>query len=451
MRRQPQTTLTGGVIALLLITVAPLGGAEAQVEAVGRQLGEAGQALESAVLRGEMSEADAWARWYEVKEEILADAISSGAITDAELATLRRDLGKAELREKLETAGSEIKAAYNAGDMTEQEARDAWQAARDQQIADAVEDGTISADDAAAFQQDGGRSELEKRLDAAGEEIRLAAAAGELSEDEAWGAWYEARDTLLADAVETGEISEAEAETWLAEIHKAELNEKLKAAGERARVAAVNGDLTEEEAWASWHEDRDALIGDALAAGEISEDMADAYHSKLERMEVGQRLKSAVARDDLTSEEAAARWAEYEEQTGRTTPAPAADSEQVDDSVADDPAATDDPGTPAEQASASPADDDWARYTREFIVRYRLNEQQQERAWRFYRTARERRDATMQRLERIASEAARAGAERRVTEARQRMERDHARLFEGLKADLERLPTRSQRRATEQP
>lgn len=98
------------------------------------------------------------------------------------------------------------------------------------------------------------------------------------------------------------------------------------------------------------------------------------------------------------------------------------------------------------------ADDEWARYTREFIKKYVLTESQQHRAWQVYRDAARRRDRLKVRYgEQIAA------AERRVIasdtehsralleKARKRQGDAIDRLFEQFKRRLDRLPTAEQR------
>ncbi len=104
-------------------------------------------------------------------------------------------------------------------------------------------------------------------------------------------------------------------------------------------------------------------------------------------------------------------------------------------------------------AASAPADDAWARYVREFIRRYKLNDEQQQRAWLYYADAKQRDAFAQRRLERIVgSMRERVGSDRQRLEValrkpRARRQEDAARLFERLKKRLDRLPTRAQRRA----
>jgi len=103
--------------------------------------------------------------------------------------------------------------------------------------------------------------------------------------------------------------------------------------------------------------------------------------------------------------------------------------------------------------TAPKADDEWARYVRSFIAKYRLNDEQQQRAWLIYGDAKERDDVFDRRFER-QMETLRGKAEgskdgRTQAALRERTERhqlERERLFNQLKRRLERLPTRAQRK-----
>ncbi len=103
--------------------------------------------------------------------------------------------------------------------------------------------------------------------------------------------------------------------------------------------------------------------------------------------------------------------------------------------------------------SAPAADDAWARYVREFIRTYKLNDEQRQRAWLYYRDAKQRDAVAQRRLERVTqSIRQRAGddqgrAEAALRKPRRQRQQDADRLFERLKKRLDRLPTRAQRRA----
>ncbi|MBU0638410.1 MAG: hypothetical protein KKB50_06055 [Planctomycetes bacterium] len=98
-------------------------------------------------------------------------------------------------------------------------------------------------------------------------------------------------------------------------------------------------------------------------------------------------------------------------------------------------------------------DDPWARYVRSFIEKYKLNEAQQQTAWRIYESVKVRGDRLRQRfgeqrdaLRQKLTEAQDNG--RRAALAQQDAQQQAAldRLFEQMKRRLERLPTRAQRK-----
>jgi polyhydroxyalkanoate synthesis regulator phasin len=282
---------------------------------------------------------------------------------------------------------------------------------------------------------------INQQFEAAGMEIKAAVASGELPEAEAWSAWNAARQEIISGAVEAGEISEEEATAFRHKIQKAELGERLGAAGERIKTAAENGEMTEEEAWAEWQATKEELITGAVDSGEITSADANAFHRELEKAEVGERLKAAVAKGQMTEEEAWARWAEINKE------ARSANGDKDPEDAASDSRVNPNPmGIPDD---ADMADDEWACYVRAFIARYHLTDDQQRQAWRFYqiyRDARDRAEKSASRLERDFGDQDDPQAQARRKSVRERAERDRKRLFERLKARLEKLPTRAQRR-----
>jgi hypothetical protein len=105
-------------------------------------------------------------------------------------------------------------------------------------------------------------------------------------------------------------------------------------------------------------------------------------------------------------------------------------------------------------APAPEAEDEWSGYTRAFIQKYKLNDQQQQQAWRVYREAKERGDRTRQRFApqieaartRAQANTADAAAAKSSLELEQKQSAALNRAFEGMKDRLERIPTRAQRR-----
>ena len=116
-------------------------------------------------------------------------------------------------------------------------------------------------------------------------------------------------------------------------------------------------------------------------------------------------------------------------------------------------------GPPADRPDRKPTptgekqqDDEWTRYVKEFIAKYKLNDEQQQRAWLFHVDAKKRGDATRARFDRLTADLKGAEdprAKERLKDYTEQQAGDLNRLFERLKSRLEQLPTRAQRRAAE--
>jgi len=115
------------------------------------------------------------------------------------------------------------------------------------------------------------------------------------------------------------------------------------------------------------------------------------------------------------------------------------------------------PPSEREQATQQPkADDPWAKYVRAFIKKYQLNDEQQQRAWLFYRDAKERDELFAKRHDRrtaaLRTKAGKSDDERTRAALHAENEKrrsESERLFNLLKRRLERLPTRAQRKNAE--
>ena len=116
------------------------------------------------------------------------------------------------------------------------------------------------------------------------------------------------------------------------------------------------------------------------------------------------------------------------------------------------------PVAPRETASPGPpkTDDPWARYVRAFIAKYHLNDEQQQRAWLFYRDSKDRDEVFegrhQRQVESVRDKVAEDLSEREriaLTKLDQQRKLERDRLFNRLQRRLERLPTRAQRKAAE--
>lgn len=321
------------MLLMLAVMLAPLRGADAQedkatseqspaakeiVEAkriIERQFEAAGTDIKAAVVGGEMSEAEGWAAWHAARREIVDSAVESGLISEADGAGYQQWINSEQLGGQLKEAGARIKAAAQRGEMSEAEAWNKWYTTKEALITEAVEGGQITDGDAAVFRREIRKAELHDRLGTAGGRIEEAAARGELSDDEAWAEWYATKEQLISEAVELGEITKEDAAEFQRGLHQAELKERIGAAGERIKAAVVSGEMTEDEGWDAWAAAREELIAEATEAGEISAEDADEFRRGYERWAIGRRLKTAVARGEMTEEEAWAAWAEYNNET----------------------------------------------------------------------------------------------------------------------------------------
>jgi hypothetical protein len=107
---------------------------------------------------------------------------------------------------------------------------------------------------------------------------------------------------------------------------------------------------------------------------------------------------------------------------------------------------------------ASQEVDEWEKYTRDFIARYKLDEAQTQRAWIIYRDLKSARERMEKRIDPRKAKlradlAAEKDAKARVKLSQQigKLDEPISRLFDRLKARLEKLPTRAQKEAAGPP
>jgi len=203
---------------------------EARQEDVGieERLEEIGEELKAAVKSGELSEEEAWAEWFEIKEnEIvprLKAAVKEGRMPEAEAWAIWRGIEKAE-------AGERLKAAVEKGDMSKEEALAKWA-----EINKEPGDG----DDA-----------IEAWIKSIGPRLKAAVDAGKMSEEDAWAKWFEIKEKQIAPklkaAVKAGRLPEDRAWDIWHGLEKGEAAARLKAAVEK-------GEMSAEEARAKWAE-----------------------------------------------------------------------------------------------------------------------------------------------------------------------------------------------------
>lgn len=416
-------------------------------EALGRQLDAAGAKIRGAAESGFMTGDEAWQAWFDAKEQIIADAISRGDISQAGAEMIHREIRKAELGERLGEAGAEIKRAYENGAMNGEEAKAAWDSAKHDLIDDAVATGTLTDAEALQYHNEIRKAEFGDELKTAGVKIKEAYNNGDLTGAEAKRVWAETKQAMIEEAVASGVISQDDIDRFDDQFRKRELGEQLEAAGNKIEQAAINGEMTEDEAWDAWYETKNRLIDDAYDQGIINEQEVEWFHREIEYIEYGDQLKSAVARGEMSEEEAWAAWEVYRADADRSAAENSAAHDR--DESAGSRAAIGDVADATRRDSKGrieTVDDEWARFVRKFIERYQLNDEQQKRAWRAYRESRKRLSERLRRLDLDESddEAALAALAKRE---REQLDRDYNRLFERLKSRLDKLPTAAQREA----
>ncbi|MGB0716690.1 MAG: hypothetical protein ACPGXK_12475 [Phycisphaerae bacterium] len=278
-----------------------------------RQFRAAGESLKSAVERGEMAEEDAWRAWHESRREIVEQAVEDGLLTNEQAGRYRERIGYEALGGRLKSAGDALEAATERGEMSEDEAWEAWYGERDRLIAEAVESGEVSESAAEKMLREVHRAELRDRLATANEEIESAVEEGEITEQEAGDARKEAKERLLADAISHGEIDDDGIEDVRREMRQADLKQQIGMEGQRIKASVERGEITEDEGWDAWAAARNELIDEAAAFGELDADEARDFREGYDKWATGARLRAAVERGDMSEAEAKEAWRAFEE------------------------------------------------------------------------------------------------------------------------------------------
>jgi len=315
-------------VLICAVVVLPLGVAWAQdAEKDGNQpsieqrLESIGKRLKGAVERGDMTEEEAWKKWAEIKENMIAP---------------------------------QLKASVKSGKMTGEKAREIWKGIEKTEIAaklkSAVEKGKISAEDARAkFAELTGEGKekapgiegVGKFLEAIGKKIQAAVEAGDITEEDGWKKWNEVKTKVIKGAVKAGKITEDEGWILWKEIEKHERDmkqedvdgdvevrgERIKAVGDflgaiakKIEAAAKAGKITGEEAAAKWQAAKTEVIKGAVKADKLTEKEARILWATVEKHEViYKRLGAAVAAGKMTEEEAKAKFVELTDEGAKST------------------------------------------------------------------------------------------------------------------------------------
>jgi polyhydroxyalkanoate synthesis regulator phasin len=192
---------------------------------------------------------------------------------------------------------------------------------------------------------DGG--DLAARAKSVGEGLKAAVDAGTITEDEAWAKWEAfKRDDfgpMLKASVESGKMTrEQAAELWW-QVNKAELGERLagavargdmteeeakakwaqieqREAGMRIRIAVAKGEMTPEEARAKWAEMTSECDGDdsECARGEKREGECDRDEmSRQQFSQIAKRLRAKVESGEMSEEDARKHMMNLRKRTAR--------------------------------------------------------------------------------------------------------------------------------------
>jgi len=267
--------------------------------------------------------------------KLVAEGKISGEAARARLGAMRRMIGGDEgdiekgIGVWVKSVGERIKAAAEAGKLSEEEAWEKWGRFKNEEVA---------------------------------QKLKAVVKAGKMSEEKAWAIWHHIEKAeavaRLKAAVEKGELSEAEARAKWAEINREDDDEdegreddddadddededgdededdededeeehsgleavgrRLQAVGERLKAAVEADELSPEEAWAKWHGLKGRIIKGAVASGTISRKEAGRLWREVKKGEVRERLGQAVKAGKLSEEEARQKWEAFErEMEGR--------------------------------------------------------------------------------------------------------------------------------------
>jgi len=323
---------------------------------------------------------DGIARWVHKVGEDLRKSAESGKITGEQAMNKWRGFKEHQLAPKL-------KACVKEGKMSEQTARWFWEHVEiHERIDAAVRAGEISKQDAdrkkselkrqahARFaprderprpehRKEGGSpiEHIDRWTHSVSEDIKKAAAAGKITDKQAWAKWHGFKKSQLAPklhaAVKEGKIREADAKEFMRQI-------ALSEAGEHLKAAVGAGKISEKDARRKFEEIKKGIysgdnkdkkpqdrarhylmkvrkdLGEAVKAGKISrEDAAKKFaetekavrarmaHARKQRGgghdtakrpnwdSIKQRIEGAVKRGDMTRAEADAKYKEIKEKT----------------------------------------------------------------------------------------------------------------------------------------
>lgn len=132
---------------------------------------------------------------------------------------------------------------------------------------------------------------------------------------------YEAVGKRLAKAVVKGELTWDQANAMMESLHEQEqeswdIGNELREVGDELRAAVARGEMTEDEAWHEWYQFKEEQVAprlkEAVEEGELSEAEAWGIWRGIEKAEKAEQLKAAVIKGEMSEEEARRKWEKIE-------------------------------------------------------------------------------------------------------------------------------------------
>jgi polyhydroxyalkanoate synthesis regulator phasin len=128
---------------------------------------------------------------------------------------------------------------------------------------------------------------------------------------------YEAVGKRLAKAVVKGELTWEQANAMMESLHEQEqefwdIGKELRDVGDELKAAVARGEMTEDEAWHEWYQFKEEEVAprlkEAVEEGEMSEAEAWGIWKGIEKGEKAEQLKAAVMKGEMSEEEARREW-----------------------------------------------------------------------------------------------------------------------------------------------
>lgn len=296
---------------------------ERRQESVWHEIRELGSMVKSATDAGDISDVEAREMWESERDAIFDDALASGQLSRGEAATMRQQLSHAELDHHLTAAGESIKAQLASGALTEREAWERWYETKDALIAEAVASGDISRHKADEFHHNMRKAELAHRLDEARSEIQAAYAAGNISRMDAKVELRVRKQEIVDETVLRGELLLREANEVVIQREKEGLGWMLKQAVENGAMTEEEAKAEWAEYADRWQELHAAGQEAGLEQGAGFEQGALSAQRETSPAldEWARYTRTFISRHNLDGQRERAAWRFYEATRNRATPA----------------------------------------------------------------------------------------------------------------------------------